>query len=254
MIQYGYNVPVNAVPEWFCKVRYYIFYVAAANARYNMMFAAADRYFCSCRNALRRQWSSPKIAVRLMIIDAIVWLLFYIQVLVFSGLQNGKCRIPVVSIMTYFSFYITVENGFFPILPLLFFGILTIRNIHQTTRRTRATEPVKGSQPVQNDRVSKKETQLHKMLANQVIIYLVLNVPYPVYTVYRTFIGVSSFTGSRALIDTLINNTLYDLVYLGYALQFPIFILTSDIFRRELRQIIQTKIIHRCRQLITPAS
>lgn len=133
--------------------------------------------------------------------------------------------------MTYFSFYITVENGFFPILPLLFFRLLTIHNIHQTKRRTTTTEPVNESQSVQNARVSRKETQLHKMLANQVIVYLILNVPYPVYTVYRTYTGVSSLTGSRALIDTFINNLLYDLVYLGCALTFPNFILTSNMFR-----------------------
>ncbi len=253
MIEYGYGVPVN-FSTWFCKIRYYIFYVSAACARYNIMFASADRYFCSSRNALRRQWSSSKIAIRLNIINTIVWLLFYIQVLINFDVKNNKCRIQVVSIMTYFSFYITVENGFFPIFPLLFFGLLTIHNIHQSKRRTTATEPVNGSQSAQNDRMSRKEIQLHKMLANQVILYLILNVPYPVYTVYRTYIGVSSLTGSRALIDTFTNNLLYDLVYLGYALTFPNFILTSDMFRQQLKQIIQTKILHRCRRRTAPAS
>jgi len=254
LIEYGYGVPVNSVSTWFCKIRYYIFYVSAACARYNIMFASADRYFCSSRNALRRQWSSSKTVIRLNIINTIVWLLFYIQVLITFNVGNGKCRIQVVSIMTYFSFYITAENGFFPIFPLLFFGLLTIRNIHQTKRRTTAAEPANESQSVQNDRVSRKETQLHKMLANQVILYLILNVPYPVYTVYRAFIGVSSFTGSRALIDTFTNNLLYDLVYLGYALTFPNFILTSDMFRQQLKQIIRTKILHRCRRRTAPAS
>jgi len=252
LIEYGYGVPVNSLPAWFCKIRYYIFYVSAANARYNFIFASADRYFCSSRNVRRRQWSSSKIAIRVMIINAIVWLLFYSQVLVTFGLQNAKCRITVVSIMTYFSFYITVENGFFPIFPLLFFGLLTIRNIHQTGRRITALESVNTSQSVQDDRVSRKETQLHKMLANQVIFYLILNVPYPVYTIYRTYTGVSSLTGWRALKDTFINNFCYDLVYLSYALTFVNCFFTSQMFRRELQQFIQTKILQPCRRRIAP--
>lgn len=253
MIQYGFNVPVNSLSPWFCKIRYYIFYVAAANARYNIIFAAADRYLCSSHNIHIRRWSSPKIALRVIIVDAIIWLLFYIQVLVAFGVTNDKCRILVLDIMKYFSLYITIENGFFPVIPMLFFGLLTIRNIHQSIQRVKATEVVDGSQSVTNNRISKKETQFHKMLANQVIVYIILNVPYPVYTIYRTYLGVSSLTGSRALIDTFINNLFYDLIYLGYALTFPNFLFTSNVFRKEFKQIIQ-KILHRCQRRIAPAT
>ncbi|UJR17457.1 hypothetical protein I4U23_004352 [Adineta vaga] len=51
-----------------------------------------DRFFISSRNALRRQWSSSKIAFRPIVINAIVWLLIYVQVLVFFDLlhHDGK--------------------------------------------------------------------------------------------------------------------------------------------------------------------
>ncbi len=100
--------------------------------------------------------------------------------------------------------------------------------------------------------MSRKETQLHKMLANQVIFYLILNVPYPVYTIYRTYTGVSSLTGWRALKDTFINNFCYDLVYLSYALTFVNCFFTSQMFRRELQQFIQTKILQPCQRRIAP--
>ncbi|CAF1276458.1 unnamed protein product [Adineta ricciae] len=246
MIQYGYGVPVNSVSPWFCKIRYYIFYVAAANARYNLIFASVDRYFCSSPNLLRRRLSSSKIAVRVITMNCVIWLLFYIQVLIIFDVDNDKCRIHVVQLMTYFSFYITVENGFFPIVPMLLFGILTIQNIRQSRRRVRGSERPNRSQSITNSRITRKEMQLHRMLANQVILYLILNVPYPIYTVYRSYIRVGTLSGSRALTDTFINNLLYDLIYFGYALTFFNFILTSDIFRKELTQIIKTKLIYRC--------
>ncbi|CAF1296564.1 unnamed protein product [Adineta ricciae] len=249
IIQYGYAVPVNSAPSWFCKMRFYIFYVSAATARYNIIFASADRYLCSCRDARRRHWSSTKTAFRLIVLVLVVWLLFYIQILVFFDVKNNKCTIRNTSVITYLSYFITVENGFFPIFPMLIFGLLTIRNIHGS-RRTVAARDNSTAQSVQTERSPRKEKHLHKMLFSQVILFVISNIPYPVYTIYRSYAGVSSFTGSRALMDTFINNLLYDMVYLGFALTFPNFLLTSKMFRREFLQVLQTKIVQRCQRLM----
>jgi len=251
MIQYGYNVPVNSLSVWFCKIRYYIFYVSSANARYNIIFAGADRFLCSCREVRFRQWSSPKIALRLIVINAIVWFLFYIPVLVIFGHTNNKCRITNPNLRKIFNLYITIENGFFPIIPMLFFGLLTIRNIRRSIQRVKVTAIVDASQGVTTTRAQRKEIQLHKMLVNQIIVYLILNIPYSVYNTYRTyFLNINSESVSSALFDTFLNNFFYDLTYLGYTLSFPNFLLTSTIFRRELKQIIQKTIFCQHRQHI----
>ena len=188
-------------------------------------------------------------AFRLIVLVLVVWLLFYIQVLVFFDVKNNKCRIWNISIMKYFSYFITVENGLFPIFPMLTFGLLTIRNIHGN-RRTVAVRDNNTTQSVQTERSLRKETHLHKMLFSQMILFMISNIPYPVYTIYRSHAGVSSFTGSRALMDTFINNLLYDMVYLGFALTFPNFLLTSGMFRREFLQVLQIKVVQRCRRLM----
>ena len=242
MIQYGYNIPVNSVPSWFCRLRFYIFYVSGASARYNIVFAAVDRFFCSCQSVRLRRWSSSKVALCLIIIDAIIWALFYIQVLVFFDVKNDKCRIHVADIMIYFNFYLTIENGFLPIIPMLIFGLLTIRNIRRSAQRAKAPETIDGAVSNTNNQSSssssKKEVQLHKMLINQVVVYVILNLPYPVYNLYRTYANLSSFTGSRAAIDTFVNNLCFDMIYLCFALTFLNFLLTSSMFRRELKQIL----------------
>ena len=241
MIQYGYNVPVNSVPSWFCKLRFYIFYVAGASARYNIIFAAVDRFLCSCRSARLRRWSSSKVARSLIIIDAIIWVLFYIQILVLVDVTNDKCRIQVADIMKYFNFYLIIENGFLPIIPMLIFGLLTIHNIQRSIQRVKARETIDGTSSNTNNQSSspsRKEVQLHRMLINQVVIYAILNLPFPVYNLYRTYANLSSFTGSRAAIDTFINNLCFDMTYLCFTLTFFNFLLTSRMFRRELKQIL----------------
>ena len=242
MIQYGYNVPVNSVPSWFCRLRFYIYYVSGASARYSIVFAAVDRFLCSSQSTRLRRWSSSKVALCFIIIDAIIWALFYIQVLVFFDVKNDKCRIHVADIMRYFNFYLTIENGFLPIIPMLIFGLLTIRNIRRSAQRAKAPETIDGAVSNTNNQSSssssKKEVQLHKMLINQVVVYVILNLPYPVYNLYRTYANLSSFTGSRAAIDTFVNNLCFDMIYLCFALTFFNFLLTSSMFRRELKQML----------------
>jgi len=240
MIQYGYNVPVNSVPSWFCKLRFYIFYVAGASARYNIVFAAVDRFFCSCQSVRLRRWSSSKVARSLIIIDAIIWALFYIQILVFADVTNGKCRILSADFLKYFTFYLTFENGFLPIIPMLIFGLLTIRNIQRSIQRLKAREIIDGRTSNSNNQpsVSRKEVQLHRMLINQVVIYVILNLPYPVYNLYRIYGNVSSVSESSAAIDTFVNNLCIDMVYLCFTLTFLNFLLTSSVFRQELKQLL----------------
>jgi len=254
MIQYGYDVPVNSLSVWFCRIRYYMFYVSAANARYNIIFAGIDRFLCSYQNTRLRKWSSPKIAFPVIIINAIIWILFYIQVMVYFGVVSGKCRTTNETFRRYFNVYVTIENGFFPIAPMLIFGLLTIRNIQMSRHRVKATvSPIDGTQPIANPGSQKKETQLHKMLANQVIVYIIFNIPYPGYSVYRTyFLNSSSLSGSDALRDTFLNNLFYDFIYLGYAVTCLNFIYTSAMFRRELKQVIQKIIFCQFRRNITP--
>lgn len=242
MIQYGYDVPVNSLSVWFCRIRYYMFYVSAANARYNVIFAGIDRFLCSSQNARLRKCSSPKIALRVIIINATIWILFYIQTMVFFGVIGDKCKTTNETFRRYFNLFVTIENGFFPIAPMLIFGLLTIRNVQISKHRVKAAaagvSTVAGSQSVTNVGSQKKETQLHKMLINQVIVYIIFNIPYPVYSVYRTYFLKTS-TSSDSLFDTFLNNLFYDFIYLGYAVTCLNFIFTSTMFRRELKQVIQ---------------
>ncbi|CAF0745340.1 unnamed protein product [Adineta ricciae] len=252
MIQYGYGVQVNSAPAWFCKLRFYIYYVSMASARYNIIFASTDRYLCSSQTIARRRWSSPKIALCLIIGALIISLVVYITVLVLFDVKNDKCRIHSAAIFTAFSYFITFENGFFPIIPMSIFGLLTIHNIHQSKRRTATTQPINKSQHGHTERATKKETQLHRMLANQVIAYFIFNIPLPVYSTYRSYNNFNLLTGWRALMDTLINNLCFDMIYLGYALTFTNFLLSSDIFRREMKKIIQRRVLRPCRRQLVP--
>ncbi|UJR35204.1 hypothetical protein I4U23_027971 [Adineta vaga] len=245
MLQYGFDIQIVNTDLWFCKVRYYLFYLCIANSRYNIIIASIDRYFASSRDVVQRQWSSSKIAVRVIIGMIIFWCIMYIQVLVFYQLRNQSCQYQGGTYGTFFSIYIALDSGILPIILMLIFGLLTVRNIHKSTQRICPIMAQNDGRLVHNTKISKTDGQLHKMLINQIVLFIVLNVPNPCYLLYQSFTMHSSKSLLRSTTETFLSNMTYVLVYLGFSLTFVNFTISSQIFRRELLNIIRTKIIRR---------
>ncbi|CAF1134540.1 unnamed protein product [Adineta ricciae] len=236
MLHYGYDIRTLNYNLWYCKIRFYLFYIFVAVPRYYIILASIDRYFASSRNALRRRWSSPKTALRLIIANVLFWSLIYIQVLVFYETNTGSCSYRSSGYGIFFSIYIAIDSGILPLLLMLIFGLLTVRNIHKTKMR------IGGNR---RGRISKKDVQLHRMLANQIVLYLILNLPNPCFLIYRSMtLQVVRSSFCRAT-EIFVSNMTYLLVYLGFSLTLTNFLVSSEIFRRELIHLFQRKILRR---------
>ncbi|CAF1337685.1 unnamed protein product [Adineta ricciae] len=236
MLHYGYDIRTLNYNLWYCKIRFYLFYIFVAVPRYYIILASIDRYFASSRNALRRRWSSPKTALRLIIANVLFWSLIYIQVLVFYETNTGSCSYRSSGYGIFFSIYIAIDSGILPLLLMLIFGLLTVRNIHKTKMR------IGGNQ---RGRISKKDVQLHRMLANQIVLYLILNLPNPCFLVYYSFALNMSKSAVQIAAESWASNMTYLLVYLGFSLTFVNFMISSDIFRQEFFCLFQRKILRR---------
>ncbi len=245
MLEFGYNVQAVNRFVWFCKIRYYLFYIFVAIPRYYIILATIDRYLTSSSEVYLRRWSSPKIAKRFIIGNIFFWCLMYIQVLIFYEIQNGICSFRNGSYGMFFSIYISIESGILPPSVMLIFGLLTINNIRQIKRKTRPLGVVDVVQPVQHNGISRKDLQFSKMLFNQIFLWVILNLPNPCYLLYRTITTNVIKSPLRLVIELFINNMTYFLIYLGFALTFFVYTLSSSLFRRELNQLIQKKLLHR---------
>ncbi|CAF0745842.1 unnamed protein product [Adineta steineri] len=205
--------------------------------------ASVDRYFASSRSALRRQWSSPKIATRLIIGNTIFWCVTYVQVLIFYNISTGTCWYPSGAYGVFFSIYIAVESGILPILLLFIFGLLTANNVHNTIQRIEPVGVAHNGQHILGSKPSKKDAQLHKMLANQILVFIILNMPNPCFLVYRAFTVNTSKTLLRSTTEDFAGNMTYALMDLEFSLTFINFIISSKMFRKEFLQLIRTKIL-----------
>ncbi|CAF0834894.1 unnamed protein product [Adineta steineri] len=205
--------------------------------------ASVDRYFASSRNALHRQWSSPKIATRLIIGNAIFWCVTYSQVIIFYNISTGTCWYQSGAYGMFFSIFIAIEIGILPILLLFIFGLLTANNVHKTRQRIEPIGAAHGGQHIQGSTTSKKDTQLHKMLANQILVFIILNMPNPCYLVYRAFTVNTSKSVLRSTSEDFAGNMTYALMDLEFSLTFINFLISSKMFRKEFLQLIRIKIL-----------
>ncbi|CAF1033204.1 unnamed protein product [Adineta steineri] len=251
MLQYGYDVNAINVYLYYCKIRFYLFYVFVAVPRYYIIMASIDRYFASSRSALRRQYSSPKIALRLIIGTVVFWCIIYIQIIIFYEINNSSCSYRPGSYGIFFSVYIAIDSGMLPLLLMLIFGLLTVRNIHLTKKRVDAAPTTNAGQAKKDGKMSKKDVQLHRMLANQIILFIILNLPNPVYLIYSSVTINVAKSPFRKATETFVSNMTYVLIYFGFSLTFANFFVSSDMFRREFFQVIRTKILRQSPAPIT---
>ncbi|CAF0857790.1 unnamed protein product [Adineta ricciae] len=237
MLSNGYGVYASRNSLWYCKLRSYLLYISVSVPRYDIILASMDRYFASSPQATHRQRSSPKIALRLILANVLIWSLLYIQVIVIYDIENGICTYPSNAYGIFFSIYIALDTGVLPLLLMLTFGLLTVRNVHQMKKRIGP-----GVRPNQT-RLSRNDLQLHRMLANQIILFVILNVPNPVYLIYQSITLRLFDSPLRYTSEVFAESMTYVLIYLGFSLTFCNFMISSTIFRREFRRLIRTKIL-----------
>ncbi|CAF1173099.1 unnamed protein product [Adineta ricciae] len=246
MLQYGYNVNTVNYVSWFCKIRYYLLYVFVAIPRYFIIFASIDRYFASSHDALRRQWSSQKIAHRVIFINIIFWLLIYTHVLIFYEIQNDECLPRKGAYNIFFGIYIAFDSGILPPLFIMIFSLLTLRNIRHIKNRTNPMNRANGGQHIQTTIMAKKDLQLLKIAFNEAIMFVLLSTLNPCYFLYQAFTTNTQKSPLRLLVELSVFHTSYVFLQLELALTFFIYIWSASIFRQEFLRLIKRKFC-RCR-------
>ncbi|CAF4496818.1 unnamed protein product [Rotaria sp. Silwood2] len=245
ILRSGFNINEVNIFFWFCKIRNYFSLAFIAIPRYYIVFASIDRYFASCSDIYWRRWSSSKTAVRLIIGSFIFWCLVYIQAIVFYDIQNGTCSYRSGVYGMFFTIYLLIESGILPPLLMMIFGLITIKNIQQSKRKTRPITLVNGVRSAEFTGMSSKDIQYTKMLFSQILIWTIFNMINPCVLLYQTMTINETKSSLRLTIEAFINNMSYMFIHLEFSLTFFIYTLSSLYFRSELMQFIQKKILRR---------
>jgi hypothetical protein len=139
----GFGIDWTQTALIFCKLRYFIFSIAALISFTSITLATIDQYFATCFRPRWQEWSNIQVAHRLTAAFSIIWILHGITYLIFFNQTvsptTGKvtCASPNDIFLQYRSYFVTlVLTGFLPVVITILFGCLAYYNVQQLAHRT----------------------------------------------------------------------------------------------------------------------
>lgn len=164
-----------------------------------MIAACVDRWALTSANARIRSYARPEIVRYVIPALMLTWCIIPVHMAIFVNNNTGRCGTPSFYAFA-FGMYLLFFIGILPPTLMLTFGTLAWHNLQQMRRRV---QPI--DQKSQN-RASKLDRDLMRMLTGEVLVYLITTLLYPanvLYGVVTTSMGVQK-TPLRSAIDSLI--------------------------------------------------
>ncbi|CAF1035172.1 unnamed protein product [Rotaria sp. Silwood1] len=160
-----------------CKLRWYGGQILLMLSRSFMIAACIDRWAATSSSARIRLFCQPKIARNVIIGLILIWPIIPVHMAIFINNYSGHCGAPSYYAFA-FSIYLFIFIGILPPAFMISFGVLTWHHLKQIRSRVAPTnDPTRF-------RLHKADRDLIKMLAGEVLVYLVTTVLYPVNTLY----------------------------------------------------------------------
>jgi len=172
MMSAGFQIDWTVMSLSFCKFQWTFFQLCTLMSYTCLCLATIDQYCATCTRLRFQQWSSIKIAHRLMTISIIICILLLIPYpiltnYVLSPVSNSiACATTNMIMARYANFFVALSlSSFVPDFITVVFGSMAYRNVQQIAYRT---------VPLVRRELDK---QLTTMVLVQVIINLFTNVP-----------------------------------------------------------------------------
>jgi hypothetical protein len=199
------------------------------------VLVCADRY-ASCSNQARiRSFSQFKVAVRVIPSVIIFWFLLPIVPTGLRVLSNGVCDARSGTYDIIYTVYIISSTGFFPLLSMITFGILMIKNLRQM--RTRV-QPSTSSESGANN-LRKRDRDMMRMLLIELIICTITISPNTMTHIYKSATTNVVRNKERQQIETFVYfMARLFLLYMANTFSFWVYLTTSQTFRLELKNLI----------------
>ena len=259
----GWNLDYSANNQVICKIRGFLVYVSAEIIAWFIAMATVNRWLSSSRQVHRRQMDTLKNAQRCTIILLCVSAglnspMFYCYD---ANLINSAlpCYLKSLECLYLGSIITAFPNILCPLIVIVLFGLLTVKNIRQFHRQMRPMNTIElapiGNQnrqmrPVnnielasignQNRQQRKIDRQLLLMLLFQDTLLTILLTPLFIQRLYATSTFNNSKTALQITIEQFIDNLLLLLNYAAFALPFFIYTLAGgSTFRKALVDVLQ---------------
>lgn len=237
--------PMNTI-GWLCKCRSFILYVLRAIFLWLIMLATLDLWLSSCYDMHWRQKSTLKNARRSVLFTVILAFLFNIHLIYcYDANQIGgpvKCYGKTTLCRIWTDFIYSCIMILLPLIVMIIFGLLIIRNIHRSQRVVHIMRS--GRSPIgyniRQQRWKKIDRQLIIMLLSQVILLLLLTSPHACQKIYLTITFDNFKSDYEKTVDSFVYTVVATLTFLSNGIPFYLYTLTGGrVFRKELFNVIK---------------
>jgi len=249
----GYIVDLTNTVKWICIVRNYILYTARTVALWMIASAAIDRWLSSSADASLRQKSQLKNAHRSILFIFIFSCLFNAPIIfcyeanltgTIRGCYGGTYACRLITDLIY-----AIVTTVLPLVCMVIFGLLTIKNIHQTRNRIQNMTMMSLShqnQPMETNITGqrqgrKRDRYLLRMLFVQVTLLCLFTCGHAIQKAYSSIVSNSPTPPLQSAIDNFIFTIMTLLNFTASGMPFYIYTLSGGIvFRKALIELIKT--------------
>ncbi|CAF1032207.1 unnamed protein product [Adineta steineri] len=248
----GWAADLTNTNRTLCKLRAFVLNVARPMAFWLILLAGIDRWLLSSPNIRYRQMSSLKNAQRSIIIALILSILLFSHIIYCyePNLINAplKCYGVTIACRLATDLSLMFIVIFFPLLFMLVFGFMTIKNIRHSRDRTRPGDisMISMKWPTSTNRIHKQQRNkiddhLLIMLFVQVLLLFIFALPLGVQKLYSTITTNRVSSQAQVAIDNFVYNFALLLNFVANGMPFYIYTLVGgNIFRKELQKMFAT--------------
>ncbi|CAF1038390.1 unnamed protein product [Rotaria sordida] len=254
IINYYLGYDISIIGLAFCKFRAYMVVVGYVLSRYFLCLISIDRWMITSKNVSIRRQCTQKQAQLVIIISIIFWFLIEIFIPIGFNIQGNNC-VPSTDLFYLFMYrIIDLLCTLFPFFILIIFSFLTLHNILKrriipNDGHTLATISACRNNNHQNKasivkrvfqennrhyrKYTYKDYHLIRLCFSQVIVFIILNMPGALFSLYIFITRKNIKTIDHLAIDSFLNTIVINLAYTHCALTFYLYTLTSKEFRKQ---------------------
>ncbi|CAF4602745.1 unnamed protein product [Rotaria sp. Silwood2] len=249
----GYVADLSATIGWICKVRSIVLYCSRTIVLWLIVLASVDRWLTSSTSVRLRRMSTMKNARRSMFVVLVYTCILNAPTLYCFEANNLSPPRPCYA-STYMCRVITdllyaFGTTLFPLLLMIIFGFMTIKNVHHARIRIQMTTNLEqnlkntiASTTINRQLQARKlDRHLIKMLLVQVFLLFLLTCPHAIFRLHLTFTSNPPQKSLQYAIQILIYNLFILLTYVANGMPFYIYTLCGGaVFRNTLLNLLKT--------------
>ena len=202
----------------FCKTRLYVTHVLGQYLRFCVVFVCVDRFLATRAGTRILLVNSIASAKKLLLLMTIVCPLIAIHLPILMEIRNNVCSQFGVYKLAY-AIYQLIIVGIAPPVLMSVFSVLAIRSLQ---RRHSGRE-----------RAKQRDRHLMKMVIVEVILHIVISIPYSINLLYAALTYSISKSIEQIEIELFVSFLTTFSIYLISVMPFYLFLLTSTLFRKE---------------------